>query len=85
MTIKKYKAYAKMSVSLVAEFELDDESGIDPFDYAKDIDGAEFKEIDGSDEWGMYDVYPVDQLNKFFGGVSPVDQLSTIIEGVKHD
>jgi len=68
----------------VTEFELDDASGIDPLDYAKDIDGAEFKEIDDSGDWNVYDVYPVDQLNRFFGGVSPVDQLNAIIEGVKH-
>lgn len=52
--MKKFKAYATMSVDLVCEFEV--EEGQDPWDVAKELDGGVFKEIDGSGSWKVFEV-----------------------------
>ena len=59
--MKRYKAYATISYDLVCEFEMDDEDfdsyGDDSWAYAKDmLDGADFKELDGSSDWTIYEV-----------------------------
>jgi len=62
MAIKKYKAYATMSVSLVCDFELedDDEDNLDPWAYAKDyLDGDDFEEMEDSGDWNLYEVEEV--------------------------
>jgi hypothetical protein len=61
--MKKYKAYATMSVSLVCEFELedDDEDNLDTWNYAKyELDGGDFTEIENSGDWTLYDVQEVE-------------------------
>jgi hypothetical protein len=61
--MKKYKAYATMSVDLVCEFELDedDEDVKDPWTYAKyHIDGGDFTEIENSGDWALYDVQEIE-------------------------
>ena len=60
--MKKYKAYATMSVSLVCEFELedDDENNLNPWAYAKHyLDGDGFTQIDNSGDWNLYEVEEV--------------------------
>lgn len=61
--MKKFKAFATTSYDLVHEFELeDDEMGKDfnPFTYARDnLDGSDYKEVDGSGDWDVYDVVEV--------------------------
>ena len=60
--MKTYKAYATMTVDLVCEFELedDDDNNHDPLSYAKDyLDGGDFKEIQDSGEWHVYEVTPL--------------------------
>jgi hypothetical protein len=60
--MKKYKAYATMSVDLVCDFELedDDENNLNPFAYAKAwLDGDSFTQIVNSGDWKTYDVVEV--------------------------
>ena len=57
MGLKKYKAYATISYELVCEFELDENE--DAWAYAKDLDGGDFKELDGTSEWNLYEVEEV--------------------------
>jgi hypothetical protein len=52
--MKKYKAYATISYDLVCEFEVED--GEDPWDVARDLDGGDFKEMDDSGDWHIYEV-----------------------------
>ena len=52
--MKKFKAYATMSIDLVCEFEVED--GQDPWDMAKDLDGGLFKEIPNSGSWKVFEV-----------------------------
>jgi len=53
--VKTYKAYATMSVDLVCEFQIPE--GEDPWQYAKyEIDGGDFKQIDGSGDWKLFEV-----------------------------
>jgi hypothetical protein len=62
--MKRYKAYATISYDLVCEFELDDDEiaeGVDPWDFAKDLDGGDFMELDGSGEWNLYEVELIEE------------------------
>jgi hypothetical protein len=53
--MKKYRAYATISYDLVCEFEVEEDE--DAYAYAKDyLDGGDFKEIDGSSDWKVYEV-----------------------------
>jgi hypothetical protein len=52
--MKRFKAYATMSIDLVCEFEIEDDE--DEWNYAKDLDGGDFKEIDGSGTWKIYEL-----------------------------
>ena len=52
--MKLYRAYATMSIDLVCEFEVEDDE--DEWACAKDLDGGDFKELDGSGEWKVYEV-----------------------------
>lgn len=54
---KKYKAYATISYDLVCEFEVENDE--DPWDVARELDGADFKEIDNSSDWKVYEVEEV--------------------------
>jgi|GEM_PF-3800710 len=54
---KKYKAYATISYDLVCEFEVED--GEDPWDVGRNLDGGDFKEIDNSSDWNVFDVVEV--------------------------
>jgi hypothetical protein len=54
MTTKTYKAYAIISYELECEFEVED--GEDPWDVARELDGGDFKELDGTGDWKLYDV-----------------------------
>jgi len=56
---KKYKAYATISYDLVCEFEIEDDEDIDPWDFARDLDGGDFKEIDNSSDWKVFEVVEV--------------------------
>ena len=56
----KYKAYATISYELVCEFEV--EEGDDPWEIAYEIDGGDFKEIDGSSDWKLYEVQLIEEL-----------------------
>jgi hypothetical protein len=63
--MKRYKAYATISYDLVCEFELDDDEiaeGVDPWDFAKDLDGGDFRELDGSGEWNLYEVELIEEI-----------------------
>ena len=51
---KKYKAYAIISYELECEFEVED--GEDPWDVARELDGADFKELDGTGDWKVFEV-----------------------------
>jgi hypothetical protein len=51
---RKYKAYALITYELECEFEVPD--GEDPWDVAREIDGGDFKEIDGTSDWKLYEV-----------------------------
>jgi hypothetical protein len=50
----RYKVYATMSVELETEIEAD--SLEEAWEKARETDGAEFKEIDGSGAWNVFDV-----------------------------
>jgi hypothetical protein len=52
--MKTYTAYATITYELKYTFELEDDE--DAWDYARDLDGGEFKEIDGSGDWHIYEV-----------------------------
>jgi len=52
--MKRYKAYATISYDVVCEFYLEDDQ--DAWDVAKDLDGGDFDEIDGSADWKVYEV-----------------------------
>jgi hypothetical protein len=52
--MKRYKAYATISYELECEFDIEDDE--DAWDFAREIDGGDFKEIDGSGEWKVYEV-----------------------------
>lgn len=52
--MKRYRAYATMSIDLVCEFEIEDDE--DEWDCAKDLDGGDFAELDGTGEWKIYEV-----------------------------
>ena len=52
--MKRYKAYATISYDLECYFELENEE--DAWAFAKDIDGGNFKEVDGSSDWKIYEV-----------------------------
>jgi hypothetical protein len=54
---KKYKAYATISYDLVCEFEIED--GDDPWEFARELDGGDFKEIDNSSDWKVFEVSEV--------------------------
>jgi hypothetical protein len=43
-----------MSIDLVCEFEIEDDA--DEWACAKDLDGGDFKELDGTGEWKVYEV-----------------------------
>jgi hypothetical protein len=58
--MKRFKAYATMSIDLVCEFEIEDDE--DEWAYAKDLDGGDFKELDGSGEWTLYEVEPIVEI-----------------------
>jgi hypothetical protein len=58
--MKRYKAYATMSIDLVCEFEIEDDE--DEWAYAKDLDGGDFKEIDGTGEWNLYEVELIEEI-----------------------
>jgi hypothetical protein len=63
--VKRFKAYATISYDLVCEFELDDDEiaeGVDPWDFAKDLDGGDFRELDGSGEWNLYEVELIEEI-----------------------
>ena len=51
---RKYKAYALITYELECEFEVPD--GEDPWDVAREIDGGNFREIDGTSDWKLYEV-----------------------------
>jgi len=55
--MKRYKAYATISYDLVCDFEVEDDE--DAWDFARDLDGGDFKELDGSAEWKVYEVEEV--------------------------
>jgi hypothetical protein len=55
--MKTYRAYATMSIDLVCEFEIEDDA--DEWAHAKDLDGGDFKELDGTGEWKVYEVEEV--------------------------
>jgi hypothetical protein len=52
--MRKFRAYATITYELYCDFEVEDDE--DEWAFAKDIDGGDFKEIDGSGEWNMYEV-----------------------------
>ena len=52
--MKRYKAYATMSIDLVCTFEIEDDE--DPMQFAREIDGSDFKEIDGTGDWKVYEI-----------------------------
>jgi hypothetical protein len=54
---KIYKAYATISYDLVCEFEVEDDE--DAWDVAQQLDGGDFKEIDGSSDWKVYEIEEV--------------------------
>ena len=54
---KLYKAYATISYELDCVFEVED--GQDPWDVAQQLDGGDFKEIDGSSDWRIFEVQEV--------------------------
>jgi hypothetical protein len=54
LKMKKYKAYATISYDLECEFEIEDDE--DAWDVARDLDGGDFKELDGSGDWKVYEV-----------------------------
>jgi hypothetical protein len=58
--MKRYKAYATISYDLVCEFEIEDDE--DEWAYAKDLDGGDFKEIDGTGEWNLYEVELIEEI-----------------------
>jgi hypothetical protein len=55
--MKKYRAYATMSIDLVCEFEIEDDE--DEWAYAKDLDGGDFKQLDGTGDWKVYELEEV--------------------------
>jgi hypothetical protein len=55
--MKTYKAYATITYDLEYTFELEDDE--DAWDYARDLDGGEFKEIPDTGEWNIYEVEEV--------------------------
>jgi hypothetical protein len=55
--MKTYKAYATITYELEYTFELEDDE--DAWDYARDLDGGEFKEIPDTGEWNIYEVEEV--------------------------
>jgi hypothetical protein len=52
--MKRYKAYATISYDLECEFEVEDDE--DAWDIARELDGGDFKELDGSGDWKVYEV-----------------------------
>jgi hypothetical protein len=58
--MKRYKAYATMSVDLVCEFEVEDDE--DAWAYAKNLDGGDFRELPMSDDWNMYEVELIEEI-----------------------
>jgi hypothetical protein len=52
--MKRYKAYATISYDLECEFEVEDDE--DAWDFARELDGGDFKELDGSGDWKVYEV-----------------------------
>ena len=52
--MKRYKAYAMISYELECEFEIEDDE--DAWAFAKNMDGGDFKEVDGSSDWKIYEV-----------------------------
>jgi hypothetical protein len=56
----KYRAYATISYELVCEFEV--KEGEDPWDVARDLDGGDFKEIDGSSSWELFEVQQIEEI-----------------------
>lgn len=57
--MKRYKAYATISYDLVCEFDV--EEGEDAWAFAKDLDGGDFKELDGTGEWNMYEIELIEE------------------------
>ena len=56
---KRYIAYATISYDLVCEFDLEDDDETDPWEFAKEIDGADFSQIDHSGDWKVYEVQEI--------------------------
>lgn len=61
--MKKYKAYATVSYDVVCEFEYDenDPENENAWMYAKEIDGGDFSEIDGTGDFRVYEVIQVEE------------------------
>ena len=57
--MKKYKAYATISYDLECEFEIEDDE--DAWDVARDLDGGDFKELNGSGDWKVYEVEEIEE------------------------
>jgi len=58
--ITKYRAYATISYDLVCEFEVED--GEEPWEVARNLDGEDFKEIDNSSDWKVFDIEPIEEV-----------------------
>ena len=56
----KYRAYATISYDLVCEFEVED--GEEPWEVARNLGGGDFKEIDNSSDWKVFDIEPVEEI-----------------------
>jgi hypothetical protein len=52
--MKRYKAYATMGIDLVCTFEIPED--VNPMEYARELDGGDFKEIDGTGDWKVYEI-----------------------------
>jgi len=52
--VKTYRVLATMSIDLEAYMTI--KNSDDPWEAAKNLDGANFKELDGTDDWTVYDV-----------------------------
>ena len=61
--MKKFRAYATITYELFCDFEVEDNE--DEWAFAKDfLDGGDFKEIDGSSEWNLYEVEPLEEVKE---------------------
>lgn len=57
--MKRYKAYAIISYELDCEFEVPE--GADPWDIAQELDGGDFRELQGTADWRIYEVQEVSE------------------------